>query len=170
MEHNECGEENGGRRKHCLLVLLAVVVIVVFKKEPIQQFDFSTGSLKIVGLSKKFFSSSKFFSLAKPVPKIGAFLRPIFRNVDGSWRVTSKLRGSTPIQVTRRRSEVFQRFSASLGTSLELFKVCHDDMPCEKICYLSNEYLLFKNSLSSSRRDRHCNFFIDKSCFQYENF
>ena len=38
----------------------------------------------------------------------------IFRNVDGSWRVTSKLRGSTLIQVAQRRSKVFQRFSASL--------------------------------------------------------
>ena len=58
----------------------------------------------------------KFFLLT---PKIGmvpgiAFLLPIFRNVDGSWRVTSKLRGSTLIQVARRRSKVFQRFSASL--------------------------------------------------------
>ena len=43
-----------------------------------------------------------------------AFLIPIFGNVDGSWRVTSKLRGSTLIQVARRRSKVFQRFSASL--------------------------------------------------------
>ena len=40
--------------------------------------------------------------------------RPIFGNVDGSWRVTSKLRSSTLIQVARRRSKVFQRFSASL--------------------------------------------------------
>ena len=39
---------------------------------------------------------------------------PIFGNVDGSWRVTSKLRGSTLIQVAQRRSKVFQRFSASL--------------------------------------------------------
>ena len=38
----------------------------------------------------------------------------IFGNVDGSWRVTSKLRGSTPIQVARRCLKVFQRFSASL--------------------------------------------------------
>ena len=30
------------------------------------------------------------------------------------WCVTSKLRGSTLIQVARRRSKVFQRFSASL--------------------------------------------------------
>ena len=43
-----------------------------------------------------------------------AFLIPIFGNVDGSWRVTSKLRGSTLIQVARRRSKVFQRVSASL--------------------------------------------------------
>jgi hypothetical protein len=39
---------------------------------------------------------------------------PIFGNVDGSWRVTSKLRGFTLIQVARRRSKVFQRFTASL--------------------------------------------------------
>ena len=61
--------------------------------------------------------SMKFFLLT---PKIGmvpgiAFLLQIFRNVDGSWRVTSKLRGSTLIQVARRRSKVFQRFSASLA-------------------------------------------------------
>ena len=46
--------------------------------------------------------------------KIRVFTRPIFGNVDGSWRVTSKLRSSTLIQVARRRSKVFQRFSASL--------------------------------------------------------
>ena len=46
--------------------------------------------------------------------KLVAFLLPVFGNVDGSWRVTSKLRGSTLIQVARRRSKVFQRFSASL--------------------------------------------------------
>ena len=56
--------------------------------------------------------SMKFFLRAIAVPKIG--LLPIFRNVDGSWRVTSKLRGSTLIQVARRRSKVFQRFLASL--------------------------------------------------------
>ena len=60
----------------------------------------------------KFFRPQNFFLLAKAVPKIGAFLLPIFRNVDGSWCVTSK--GSTLIQVARRRSKVFQRFSASL--------------------------------------------------------
>ena len=46
--------------------------------------------------------------------KLVAFLLPIFGNVDGSWRVTSKLRSSTLIQVARRRSKVFQRVSASL--------------------------------------------------------
>ena len=46
--------------------------------------------------------------------KLVAFLLPIVRNVDGSWRVTSKLRSSTLIQVARRRSKVFQRFLASL--------------------------------------------------------
>ena len=45
---------------------------------------------------------------------MAAFLLPIFGNVDGSWRVTSKLRGSTLIQVARRRSKVFQRVSAIL--------------------------------------------------------
>ena len=34
--------------------------------------------------------------------------QPIFGNVDGSWSVTSKLRGSTLIQVIWRRSKVFQ--------------------------------------------------------------
>ena len=48
--------------------------------------------------------------------KLVAFLLPIFGNVDGSWRVTSLLhvRGSTLIQVARRRLKVCQRFSASL--------------------------------------------------------
>ena len=57
-----------------------------------------------------------FFQASRAFPKIGtvAFLTPIFGNVDGSWCVTSKLRGSTLIQVARRRSKVFQRFSASL--------------------------------------------------------
>ena len=70
--------------------------------------------------SMKFFRPQNFFLLtrvlvlATAVPKIGAFLLPIFRNVDGSWRVTSKLRGSTLIQVARRRLKAFQRFSASL--------------------------------------------------------
>ena len=45
---------------------------------------------------------------------LSAFLIPIFGNVDGSWRVTSKLRDSTLIKVAQRCSKVFQRFSASL--------------------------------------------------------
>jgi len=65
----------------------------------------------------KFFRPRNFFELKK-VSKIGmvAILIsiPIFGNVDGSWRGTSKLRSSTLIQVARRRSKVFQRFSASL--------------------------------------------------------
>ena len=60
------------------------------------------------------FSSSNFFLLPEQFQKLLAFLIPIFGNVDGSWRVTSKLRGSTLIQVARRCSKVFQRFSASL--------------------------------------------------------
>ena len=56
----------------------------------------------------------KFGTDSRAVPKLLAFLIPIFRNVDGSWRVTSKLRGSTLIQVARRRLKAFQRFSASL--------------------------------------------------------
>ena len=60
------------------------------------------------------FSTSNFFKLFEQFQKLVAFLLPIFGNVDGSWRVTSKLRGSTLIQVARRRSKVFQRFSASL--------------------------------------------------------
>ena len=57
---------------------------------------------------------NEIFSSSKQFQKLVAFLLPIFRNVDGSWRVTSKLRGSTLIQVARRRLKVFQRFSASL--------------------------------------------------------
>ena len=62
------------------------------------------------------FSSTKLFQALhfEQFQKLVAFLLPIFRNVDGSWRVTSKLRGSTLIQVARRCSKVFQRFSASL--------------------------------------------------------
>ena len=52
--------------------------------------------------------------LFRAVPKLVAFLLPIFRNVDGSWHVTSKLRGSTLIQVAQGCSKVFQKFSASL--------------------------------------------------------
>ena len=57
------------------------------------------------------FSSSFHFEQFK---KLVAFLLPIFGNVDGSWRATSKLQSSTLIQVARRRLKVFQRFSASL--------------------------------------------------------
>ena len=62
-------------------------------------------------------SNPKFFSIiiiTRYAFKLVAFLLPIFRNVDGSWCVTSKLRGSTLIQVARRRLKVFQRFLASL--------------------------------------------------------
>ena len=63
----------------------------------------------------KCFRPPNFFKLFEQFQKLVAFLLPIFRNVDGSWRVTSKLRGSTLLQVARRRSsKVFQRFSASL--------------------------------------------------------
>ena len=62
----------------------------------------------------KFFVLKIFFYEPQQIQKLVAFLLPIFRNVDGSWRVTSKLRGSTLIQVARRRSNVFRRFSASL--------------------------------------------------------
>ena len=62
-------------------------------------------------LSRNFFRPPNFF---EQFQKLVAFLLPIFGNVDGSWRVTSKLRGFTLIQVARRRSKVFQRFSASL--------------------------------------------------------
>ena len=64
--------------------------------------------------SMKFFRPPNFFKLFEQFQKLIAFLLPIFRNVDGSWRVTSKLRGSTLIQVARRRLKAFQRFSASL--------------------------------------------------------
>ena len=64
--------------------------------------------------SIKFFRPPNFFKLFEQFQKLVAFLLPIFRNVDGSWRVTSKLRGSTLIQVARRRLKVLQRFSASL--------------------------------------------------------
>ena len=59
-------------------------------------------------------TKTNFFKLFEQFQKLVAFLLPIFRNVDGSWRVTSKLRDSTLIQVARRRLKVFQRFSASL--------------------------------------------------------
>ena len=63
-----------------------------------------------------FFFPQHFFSTsqAEKFQKLLAFLLPIFENVDGSWRVTSKLRDSTLIQVARRCSKVFQRLSASL--------------------------------------------------------
>ena len=64
--------------------------------------------------SMKFFRPQNFFLLPEQFQKLLAFLIPIFGNVDGSWRVTSKLRDSTLIQVARRCSKVFQRFSASL--------------------------------------------------------
>ena len=64
---------------------------------------------------KNFVLFSAFFSSFSRSSKIGSiFTTPIFGNVDGSWRVPSKLRGSTLIQVARRRSKVFQRFSVSL--------------------------------------------------------
>ena len=71
-------------------------------------------SLRAQELPMKLFRPRNFFKLFEQFQKLVAFLLPIFRNVDGSWRVTSKLRGSTLIQVARRRSKVFQRFSASL--------------------------------------------------------
>ena len=52
-----------------------------------------------LGISMKFFPPPNFFKLHV------AILLPIFGNVDGSWRATSKLRGSTLIQVARRRSK-----------------------------------------------------------------
>ena len=64
--------------------------------------------------SMKFFHPPNFFKLFEQFQKLVAFLLPIFRNVDESWGVTSKLRGSTLIQVARRRSKVFPRVSASL--------------------------------------------------------
>ena len=54
------------------------------------------------------------FLLFEEFQKLVTFLLPIFGNVDGSWRVMSKLRGFTLIQVAQRRSKVVQRFSASL--------------------------------------------------------
>ena len=71
------------------------------------------GSVGVIRSQRTFCSLSLVY-LFRAVPKLVAFLLPIFRNVDGSWHVTSKLRGSTLIQVARRRSKVFQRFSASL--------------------------------------------------------
>ena len=65
-------------------------------------------------ISMKFFRPQNFFLLPEQFQKLLAFLIPIFGNLDGSWRVTSKLRDSTLIQVARRCSKVFQRFSASL--------------------------------------------------------
>jgi len=62
----------------------------------------------------KFFRPPNFFKLFEQFQKLVAFLLPIFGNVDGSWRVTSKLRDSTLIQVARKRLNVFIRFSARL--------------------------------------------------------
>ena len=70
--------------------------------------------MRVVDLSMKFFRPPNFFKLFEQFQKLVAFLLPIFRNVDGSWRVTSKLRDSTLIQVARKRLKVFIRFSASL--------------------------------------------------------
>ena len=59
------------------------------------------------------FCPPNFFKLFEQFQKLVLYtMLPIFRNVDGSWCVTSK--GSTLIQVARRCSKVFQRFSASL--------------------------------------------------------
>jgi len=60
------------------------------------------------------FSSTNFFKLFEQFQKLVAFLIPIFGNVDRVVACHSKLRGSTLIQVARRRSKVFQRFAASL--------------------------------------------------------
>jgi hypothetical protein len=70
--------------------------------------------------------------LPEQFQKLLAFLLPIFGNVDGSWRVTSKLRDSTLIQAklhedARRCSKDFQQ----VWYELEMFKVCRDNMPCE---------------------------------------
>ena len=82
--------------------------------------------------SMKFFRPQNFFLLPEQFQKLLAFLIPIFGNVDGSWRVTSKLRDSTLIQAklhedARRCSKDFQQ----VWYELEMFKVCRDDMPCE---------------------------------------
>ena len=71
------------------------------------------GSVGVIRSQRTFCSLSLVY-LFRAVPKLVAFILPIFRNVDGSWRVTSKLRGSTLIQVARRRSKMFQKMSASL--------------------------------------------------------
>ena len=65
-------------------------------------------------LMYKLMYNINFFKLFEQFQKLVAFLLPIFGNVDGSWRATSKLQSSTLIQVARRRLKVFQRFSASL--------------------------------------------------------
>ena len=71
-------------------------------------------------------------SLKVSSQKLVAFLLPIFGNVDGSWRVTSKLmyeisRLSKLREDARRCSKDFQQ----VWYELEMFKVCRDDMPCE---------------------------------------
>ena len=58
-------------------------------------------------------SPKLFQAFRKSSSKIGSIFTTNFRRIV-AWRVTSKLRGSTLIQVARRRSKVFQRFSASL--------------------------------------------------------
>ena len=61
------------------------------------------------------FSSSKFFSTSRAVPKIvSIFNITILETLTVRVRVTSKLRDFTLIQVARSCSKVFQRFSASL--------------------------------------------------------
>ena len=71
--------------------------------------------------------SMKFF---RPLFQAVAFLLPIFGNVDGSWRVTSKYEVPRLFKLhedARRCSKDFQQ----VWYELEMFKVCRDDMPCE---------------------------------------
>ena len=80
----------------------------------------------------KLFRPPNFFKLFEQFQKLVAFLLPIFGNVDGSWRVTSKLmyevsRLSKLREDARRCSKDFQQ----VWYELEMFKVCRDDMPCE---------------------------------------
>ena len=104
--------------------------------------------------SMKFFRPPNFFKHFEQFQKLVAFLLPIFRNVDGSWRVTSKLRGSTLIQVARRCSKVFQRFSASLVRVRDVQGVSRRHAVRGKkdhtLCGLLGGLKKWKNSLSTT--------------------
>ena len=81
---------------------------------PIFQVLCLPGMVSRVSITGLLFLNEIFSRFREQFQKLVAILIPIFGNVDGSWRVTSKLRGSMLVQVAQRRSKVFQRVSASL--------------------------------------------------------